>query len=120
MRLLRRRPRKLKTAKYNKRWQDLQKHCATRKTWPQAVIEADALLADALKQRRYKGKTTGERLVAAQHELTDNESVWFGHKLCKKLSEETIDVRTLKKRDIVTALAGFREALRDLGALENG
>lgn len=120
MRLIRRRPRKLNTAKYNERWQELQKHCATRKTWPQAVLAADALLTDVLKQKRYKGKTTGERLVAAQHELSDNESVWFGHKLCKKLSEEAIDARTLKKRDIVTALAGFREALRDLGALENG
>lgn len=118
MRLLRRRQRKLKTAKLTQRWVELQKHCATRKTWPQAVMEADALLADVLKQQRYKGKTTGERLVAAQHELSDNESVWFGHKLCKKLSDEVVDARTLKKRDIVTALAGFREALRDLGALE--
>lgn len=118
MRIFRRRPRKLKTDKLQVRWVELQKLCSTRKTWPQAVMEADELLADVLKQRRYKGKTTGERLVAAQHELSDNESVWFGHKLCQKLSEATIDVRTLKKRDIVTALAGFRQALRDLGALE--
>lgn len=119
MRLLRRKPRTLKsTGKYEERWQALQKHCATRKTWPQAIVEADDLLSDTLKKRKYKGKTTGERLVAAQHELSDNETVWFGHKLCKKLSEEAVDVRTLKKKDIVIALAGFREALRDLGALQ--
>jgi hypothetical protein len=111
--------RKLKTKKFNQRWQELQKHCASRKTWPAAVTEADNLLCEALKKRGYKGKTTGERLVAAQHELSDNEAAWFGHKLRQKVSEETVDVRTLKKKDIVIALAGFREALRDLGALTN-
>lgn len=118
MRLFRRRPRKLKTHKFTERWQTLQKHCATRKTWPQAVVEADDLLDEVLKKRGYKGKTTGERLVAAQRDLSDNESAWVGHKLRKKISEEGVDVRTLKKKDIVVALAGFRQALRDLGALE--
>ncbi|HVV26176.1 MAG TPA: hypothetical protein VHC21_04065 [Candidatus Saccharimonadales bacterium] len=118
MRIFRRRPRKLKTKQFTARWQALQKHCATRKTWPQAIIEADNLLSDVLKKKRYKGKTTGERLVACQHDLSENETVWFGHKLRKKLSEEAVDVRTLKKKDVVIALAGFRQALRDLGALE--
>ncbi len=96
----------------------MQKHCASRKTWPQAIAEADNLLADALKKAGYKGKNMGERLVAAQHELTDNETVWLGHKLHKRLSQEDVDVRKLKKKDVLDALAGFRQALRDLGALE--
>lgn len=116
MRILRRRPRKLKPKKFEQRWQDLQKNCATRKNWPQAIIEADNLLCEALKARRYKGKTSGERLVSAQHDLTANEQVWFGHKLRGKIADQ--DVRTLKKKDILEALAGFRQALRDLGALE--
>ncbi len=116
MKLFRRRPRKLKTAKYSVRWQELQKLCANRKTWPEAVIAADSLLCEALKKKRYKGKTTGEKLVAAQHELSDNEAVWFGHKLRNKIATE--DVRKLKKKDIIEALAGFRQALRDLGALD--
>jgi hypothetical protein len=113
---LRRRTRKLKSAKYSSSWQDLQKLCADRKTWPEAIREADDLLAKALKKRRYKGKTTGEKLVAAQHELTDNEAVWFGHKLRNRIN--AIDVRKLHKQDILKALAGFRQALRDLGALD--
>lgn len=117
MRLLRRK-RKLKVAEYTERWKELQKHCATRKTWPQAIIEADALLANVLKRKKYKGKSTGEKLVAAQHDLTSNDTVWAGHKLCNKLKEENVDVRTLKKKDVVIAMAGFRQALRDLGALQ--
>jgi hypothetical protein len=97
------------------RWQDLQKHCKTRKTWPLAIIDADNLLNEALKRHRFKGKTTGERLVAAQHILSGNEAVWFGHKLRNKITNE--DVRKLKKQDILDALSGFRQALKDLGAL---
>jgi hypothetical protein len=100
---------------FKQEWQNLQKHCKTRKTWPLAVIDADNLLNDALKQLHYKGKTTGERLVAAQHTLTSNETVWFGHKLRNRIANE--DVRKLKKQDIVNALSGFRQALKDLGAL---
>jgi len=115
MRLFRRR-RKLKVDKFNNRWQDMQKLCADRKTWPEAVVAADDLLSEALKKRRYKGKTTGEKLVAAQHDLSSNETVWFGHKLRNKIANE--DVRKLRKQDILEALAGFRQALRDLGALD--
>ncbi|HEY5442079.1 MAG TPA: hypothetical protein VIJ68_00920 [Candidatus Saccharimonadales bacterium] len=116
MKLPFRRKRQLNVTKFTERWQGLQQQCANRKTWPQAIIDADDLLAEALKRSRYKGKTTGEKLVAAQHALSDNESVWFGHKLRKRIPDA--DVRKLKKSDVLTALAGFRQALRDLGALE--
>ena len=116
IRPFRRRKRNLKVAKFTERWQALQQKCASRKTWPQAIIEADNLLDQALKKAHYKGKTTGERLVAAQHVLTSNDTVWFGHKLRKTIL--TKDVRKLKKGDILNAMAGFRQALRDLGALE--
>jgi hypothetical protein len=112
----RRRPVKLSSDRFTERWKALQRHCVSRKTWPQAIVEADNLLDEALKKARYKGKTTGERLVAAQHALTSNDTVWFGHKLRKTITSE--DVRKLKKNDVLEALAGFRQALRDLGALE--
>lgn len=118
MRLLPRRKRKLNVNKFTERWQELQRLCVSRKTWPQAIIAADDLLCEALKRSRYKGKTTGERLVAAQHQLTSNDTVWVGHKLRNRLAQAEVDVRTLKKKDMVVALSGFREALRDLGALK--
>ncbi|MGC1176929.1 MAG: hypothetical protein WA843_02565 [Candidatus Saccharimonadales bacterium] len=114
--LIRRHSPKLNTAYFEKRWKELQSNCATRKTWPLAVIDADNLLNEALKKRHYKGKTTGERLVAAQHDLSDNNSVWYGHKLRNRIVHE--DVRKMKKQDVLNALSGFRQALRDLGALK--
>lgn len=113
----RRRPAKLDPAMFVDDWQAVMQLCSSRKSWPKAIIDADNLLNIALKKSRYKGKTTGERLVAAQHKLTTNESVWFGHKLSTRIADE--DVRKLKKKDIMQALTGFRQALRDLGALES-
>jgi hypothetical protein len=110
--------RKLKVKAYTQTWHELQRLCSQRKTWPNAVREADRLLDRALKQRGYKGKTTGERLVSAQHDIKFNEEIWFSHKFSKKVNEPGVDVRKLKKKDVAMALAGFRAALRDLGALE--
>jgi hypothetical protein len=115
--LLRRRKRTINIDRFTAEWKTLQKNCATRKTWPQALTEADALLDKALKKRGFKGKTTGERLVAAQHELSSNGTVWLSHKYSQKISD--FDVRTLKKKDVLDALAGYRQALRDLGALKS-
>src|SRR5579864_5439610 len=76
-----RRPRKLKPEYLAQRWQELQKLCKDKTTWPLSIIDGDKLLDEALKKRHFKGKTMGERLVAAQRELSDNDSVWFSHKL---------------------------------------
>lgn len=112
----RRRKNRINTVYYMEKWLELQKNCVSRKTWPQAVLEADALLDEALKCRGFKGKTTGERLVSAQRSLSNNESVWFGHKYCQSVPDK--DVRRLRKQDVLEALHGFRQALRDIGALE--
>jgi hypothetical protein len=113
--LLQKKPRKLNKDRYKKKWQKLQELLPNKDTWPLAIIDADKLLDEALKKRRFKGKSTGERLVAAQHSLTDNDAVWFGHKLRNKLVHEQ-DIK-LRKNDVRNALSGIRQALRDLKAL---
>jgi hypothetical protein len=115
--IVRKRKRRINPDTFNARWQELQAKCRTRTTWPDAIVEADLLLEEALKRSGYKGRTTGERLVAAQHKLTSNDQVWFGHKYRTKIVGE--DVRKLKKQDVILALSGFRQALRDLGALRS-
>jgi len=113
--LLQKKPRKLNQARYKKKWVKLQQLLPDKDSWPMAIIDADKLLDEALKKRRYKGKSTGERLVAAQHSLSNNDAVWFGHKLRNKLVHEQ-DFK-LRKNDVKNALAGIRQALRDLKAL---
>jgi hypothetical protein len=108
-------PSKLNQEYYQKRWSELLTRVKTSDGMSLAVIDADKLVDDALKKRHFRGKTMGERLVAAQRTLTDNDAVWYAHKLRNRLVHEQ-NVR-LKKRDVQKALAGFRQALRDLGAL---
>lgn len=111
----RRRPSRLNQEQFAGKWQELQGLCADKKTWPLAIIDADKLVDDALKKCHYKGKTMGERLVSAQHDLSSNDTVWFGHKLRNKLVHE--DYKLANKNDVKNALLGFLQALRDLGAI---
>lgn len=107
--------RKLKLTHYKTQWKEVQKFCSSRETWGLAVINADKLLDEALKKKRFKGKSMGERLVAAQHEFNDNDAVWRAHNLAKKLLEDSVS--TLREADVKKSLVGVRQALRDLGAL---
>jgi hypothetical protein len=110
------RPRKLNTTYFAQRWQDAQKLCSSKDTWPLAVINADKLLDEALRKRHFKGKTMGERLVAAQKTFTNSDGVWHGHKLRNKLVHE--DFTNLREDDVKEALVGLRQGLKDLGALQ--
>ncbi|MDB5169643.1 MAG: hypothetical protein JWN82_39 [Candidatus Saccharibacteria bacterium] len=114
--IAKRRPSKLNQEQFGAKWHELQSLCADKKTWPLAVINADKLVDDALKKQRYKGKTMGERLVSAQHDLSSNDTIWFGHKLRNKLVHE--DYKLNSKSDVKSALLGFLQALRDLGAIK--
>lgn len=100
---------------FRAKWKELQKQCAKTETWSLAVIQADSLLDEALKKKHFKGKTMGERLVSAQRSLTNNDGVWFGHKLRNQLVHQN-DV-ALREKDIKHALIGIGQALKDLGAL---
>ena len=101
---------------FTAKWQTAQALCNNKETWPLAIINADNLLDEALKKNHYKGKSMGERLAAAQRDLSDNDGVWYGHKLRNKLVHEN-EVK-LTKHDVKDALLGIRQALRDLGALK--
>lgn len=109
--------RKINQDKFKQQWLELQKLCANKDTWALAVINADRLLDEALKKKRLKGKSMGERLVEAQRSLTDNDAVWFAHNLSKKLLEDKAP--RLRESDIKKSLVGIRQALRDLGALND-
>lgn len=114
--VFRRVPKKLKADIYIGRWREIQGYCKDKQYWPQALTAADALLDTALKKRKFKGKSMGERMVSAQRLFTNNDGVWFAHNLYKKV---VADPSTrLKEADMKAALLGFRQALKDLGALQ--
>lgn len=108
-------PKRLKQSFFMERWKYLQKFCKKSETWPKAIEEADKLLKIALKKRKFKGRTMGSKMVSAQRSFSDNDSLWAAHNLFKKLNSDKD--RKLKQSEVRDALAGYRQALRDLGAL---
>jgi len=112
---MRRAPLKPRKKTYSARWKELQQFCKDKETWPQAIFAADKLLDKALIKKGFKGKTMGERLVSAQRTFTDNDDLWYAHKLSKRLQDDPS--MRLKEKEVKEALVGFRQALKDLGAL---
>lgn len=108
-------PKRIKQEKFAKKWKQLQDRCADSEQWAIAIIEADTLLDEALKKKRFKGGSMGERLVEAQKLFTNNDAVWYGHKLRTKLDANP--EMPLRKEDVQKALLGLRQALKDIGAL---
>lgn len=95
-------------------WLELLARVKTPEGMMLAIIDADKLLDVALRKHHFKGRTMGERLVSAQRLLSDNDAVWYAHKLRNRLVHEP-HVK-LKKKEAQTALAGFKQGLKDLGA----
>jgi hypothetical protein len=108
-------PKRLKANYFVARWRELQAFCKDKQTWPKALADADRLLDRALKKRKFKGKSMGERMVAAQRTFTDNDGAWFAHNLAKKIVADSNF--KLKESDVKDALVAYRQALRDIGAL---
>ncbi len=79
------------------------------------IINADKLLDQALKELRIPGVTMGDRLKNAKSKFHNNDRVWSAHKLRNRIvHEHGVD---LTYKDCRVALAGFKEALKDLGAI---
>jgi hypothetical protein len=109
------RPTRVDQTYFQQQWAELLARVKTPEGMMLAIIDADKLLDEALRRHHMKGKTMGERLVSAQRMLRDNDAVWYAHKLRNRLVHEP-NIR-LKKKEAQLALSGFRQGLRDLGAL---
>jgi len=99
------------------KWQQIQELVGIAKpsALRQAVIEADKLLDYVLKGKKFRGETLGERLKAAREAFSDNDGVWYAHKLRNRLVHEAeYEAMAYELRD---ALKHFERALKDLGAV---
>lgn len=80
-----------------------------------AILNADKLVDQALKDRGYGGQTMGERMKSAKQIWSNRNSIWEAHKLRNQVAHEPdIDISYESAR---RALAGFKQALKDLGAI---
>ena len=83
--------------------------------WRLAIIDADKLLDQALRQHGAKGETLGDRLRDREKLFSKYNDLWSAHKLRNRLVHEPQVSRT--KAAAGRALQEFQRALKELGAL---
>ncbi len=80
-----------------------------------AVLNADKLVEQAMKEKGMSGQTMGEKLKSSPKSFSDINGLWTSHKLRNRIAHEP-DV-TVSYDEAKTALMQFRKALKDLGAI---
>lgn len=107
----------LDVQKYRVRWMTIEQQLS--KTEPSshllAILNADKLLDQALKDKGMKGDTMGERMKAAGSLWSNANNTWSAHKLRNRIAHES-DV-VIGYDEARRALASFRQALKDVGAI---
>ena len=107
----------LNVAKYQTKWLEIE-NSVTRDnpaSWQLGVMNADKLVDQALRERKFKGQTMGERMKAAQKSWSNANHVWGAHKIRNQLAHEA-DVQ-LNYETTLRSLTAFKQALKDLGAI---
>ncbi len=108
---------KLSVERYQSKWLAIENGLERNNpaSWQLAVLNADKLLDQALRERRFKGATMGERMKSAQKTWKHPNHVWTAHKIRNQLAHET-DAKV--SYEIASrSLAAFKQGLKDLGAI---
>ncbi|HSX28644.1 MAG TPA: hypothetical protein VLF60_04310 [Candidatus Saccharimonadales bacterium] len=101
---------------YKGQWAKVLKTLSTgEQGWRLAIIDADKLLDQALRQHGAKGETLGDRLRDREKLFSKYNDLWAAHKLRNKLVHEP--QVNLSKAMAGRALQEFQRALKELGAL---
>jgi hypothetical protein len=79
--------------------------------WQVAIIQADKLLDQALKERGFAGETMGDRLKSAHA----GDKIWAAHKVRNRIAHEA-DVK-LNAIVVSRTMQGFKIGLKNIGAL---
>lgn len=79
------------------------------------IVKADKLLDQVMIEVGLSGKTMGERLKKLHGRLSDEDGVWSAHKIRNRIAHETNYIASYE--DAKYALAAYKTALKDLGAI---
>ncbi len=103
--------------KKNSRLDDVLTHIASPNPndWKLAIIEADIILDDTLKQRGYAGNSLGERLKSiSSSQLSSINEAWEAHKVRNRIAHEGADF-VLTKRIAEDTISRYRRVFNELG-----
>jgi preprotein translocase subunit SecG len=104
--------------KKSSRLDDVLKHIESENPndWKLAIIEADIMLDDLLKQRGFAGASLGERLKSiSPTQIGSLSEAWEAHKVRNRIAHDGADF-VLTKRMAEDTIARYRRVFNDLGA----
>jgi len=115
--ILRRKTSGLDVEKYRSEWLKIENSLDMKNpmTYQMAVLSADKLLDQAMRDSRVPGDTMGDRLKASKNRFNNINDIWFAHKLRNRIAHEadvSLNLVTTKR-----ALFIFKKALKELGAI---
>lgn len=84
-------------------------------SYQMSVLNSDKLVEQAMRDYGMSGQTMGEKLKNSPKTFSDINGLWNAHKLRNKIAHEP-NVN-IKYDEAKFALAQFRKALKDLGAI---
>lgn len=117
MGLTKKRSYRFNVEKYQTRFLTIENHLNKNNsaTFMKTVIDGDKLLDKAMVEMGIPGKNMGERLKRSKDKFSDINAVWRAHKLRNALAHE--DDLEITYRQAQVALAIYKQALKDLGAI---
>jgi hypothetical protein len=104
--------------KKSKQLDDVLKHIDSENPndWKLAIIEADIMLDDLLKQRGFAGSSLGERLKSiSPTQIGSLNEAWEAHKVRNRIAHDGADF-VLTKRMAEDTISRYRRVFNDLGA----
>lgn len=103
--------------RYQSRWLEIEKSIdySNKSSVHMAILNADKLLDQALRDTGSKGKTMGERMKHRQGVWTNANATWAAHKLRNQIAhEDSVQISDdMAKRALIT----FKQSIKDLGAM---
>jgi hypothetical protein len=110
-------PAPLDVEKYRLRWMAIEKQLKREdsSSCQLAILNADKLLDQALREKGVNGETMGERMKTAKDTWSNANAVWSAHKLRNQIAHEP-DVR-VQYDEARRAVVAFKQALKDVGAI---
>jgi len=110
-------PRPFDIEKYRSNWLNIEQSLNQNEpaSYTMAVLNADKLLDQAMRDKGCSGKTEAERMKSVQHKWSHKDDVWQAHKLRNKIAHETgfvVNYTTAQH-----AVYVFKQALKELGAI---
>jgi hypothetical protein len=103
--------------KYQVDWLKIERELVqgNKSSYSSVIIKADKLLDKALCELGARGKTVGDRIKSAKDKFTKINSLAYAHRLRNQIAHEHgLKLEYAQSR---RALAAFRQALIDLGAI---